>query len=152
MDCINTKPGAVVYFAEVENTIKIGVSLDVTTRIEELRSGTGKLFSVLGVIHGGYCAEGSLHRRFRDYRLYGEYFSRASGLMDFIESFDRAKPCYGCVHELGGSNILQKALDTTTRSVIVDAIKLVGNSNAAISKRIGMSKRNIYRVRRKLGV
>ena len=152
MDCSNIKSGGAVYFAEIGNVIKIGVSADIDTRVEELRYHTGKTVNVLGMIHGGYEAEHHMHHRFREYRLYEECFSRATGLMDFIDGLDRNLPCYSCHHRLGEASILQDELDIVTRRVIKEAIAMVGNRNVDISKRIGMSNRNLYRVRRKLGI
>lgn len=152
MDCSEIKPGPMVYFAEVENVIKIGVSSDPNERMEQLRYKTGKSFTIIGLMHGGYEAETHMHRKFKEYRLYGEYFSRAIGLMDFIDDLGSGRACYGCVHDLGVTNILQNAIDATTKRVIREAIDMVGNSNTAISARLGMSRRNVYRVRRRLGV
>lgn len=152
MDCSIIKPGAKVYLAAVEDSIKIGVSTDPATRMEELQRKTGKEFQVLGLMHGGFGAEKHLHHKFRDHRIYGEYFSRAPEIMAFISRMSSKSPCYACERDIGESNILQSALDETTRRVIEDAIAMVGNSNTDIAARIGMSRRNLYRVRRRLGV
>lgn len=77
-----------IYFIQVEpsGSIKIGTTnVDAYLRMRALRAAiTGEL-SLLGTISGSYREEKLLHEKFKDLRLWGEWFRPASELLGYIK-------------------------------------------------------------------
>jgi hypothetical protein len=80
--------GDCVYFIQgmKGGPIKIGHSRDVEKRIKELQTGFPTKLIVLALLPGSRSTEASLHRRFKKYRLHGEWFSPAPELLEYIRS------------------------------------------------------------------
>lgn len=79
--------GADVYFIQAVNggPIKIGIAVDVESRLETFQCGSPVPLRIVGVIRGaGISTEQRLHRRFAAHRLHGEWFEPAAALLDFI--------------------------------------------------------------------
>ena len=75
----------VVYFARVQERIKIGTTVDLKSRMLAL-----SVDEVLYTIPGSYKLENELHRRFNHLRIKNEQFEPAPELLDFIEALKAA--------------------------------------------------------------
>ena len=75
----------VVYFARVQERIKIGTTVDLRSRMQALG-----VDEVLHTIPGSYKLENELHRRFDHLRIKNEQFEPAPELLDFIEALKAA--------------------------------------------------------------
>ena len=70
---------AFVYFIEntENNSIKIGYTAkSVKSRLSQLQTGSSARLEVIKVINGDLSLETALHRKFSEYRLNGEWFSK----------------------------------------------------------------------------
>lgn len=63
-----------VYIVEAGGLFKIGVAQDVTRRLRSLQTGSSVPLRLVGTVTGGYAREAELHKRFRPFRLHGEWF------------------------------------------------------------------------------
>ena len=79
-----------IYFLTADTAnfpIKIGFSRGPTIcRMSTLQNGCPYPLVSLGVMRGTASEERSLHRRFEQWRLKGEWFERCPNLLDFIRS------------------------------------------------------------------
>lgn len=83
-----------IYFIHnpLNNTVRISISKQVSTRLATLRSHSGIALTLLGTIdHSGEreIARG-LHYKFREYRTIGEWFEVTDELNDYIQ--ENAQP------------------------------------------------------------
>ena len=69
-----------IYFARIENLIKIGYSTNVRQRMKALNG------QVLATIPGTTSTEKAMHARFGSLWVRGEYFRPEQELMDYIDS------------------------------------------------------------------
>jgi len=76
---------ASVYFVQAGNgLIKIGMSLNVNSRIKALQQASPLKLSLLKTIDGGRKMEASLHKTFKHLRSHGEWFFPQQDLITFI--------------------------------------------------------------------
>lgn len=78
----------VTYFIQGEHTqrIKIGkTTTAVSERIRLLQTGSPDKLKLLGICFGAGWCELTLHRKFSQYRLHGEWFSAEPEILEFIE-------------------------------------------------------------------
>lgn len=77
-----------IYFIQQgeDGPVKIGHSVDPESRLQCLQIGSPHPLSLLLTLPGGRSEEKSLHSRFANCRLDGEWFSPAANLMEFISS------------------------------------------------------------------
>lgn len=68
----------------ITNLIKIGKSIDIHRRKKDIQVGTGAELEILYVSDKNI--EGELHRKFKEYRVHGEWFDDKDGLIQqFID-------------------------------------------------------------------
>lgn len=67
-----------VYFVQSgdRGDIKIGLTADMESRLAELQCGNPVRLHVVGVVTGDWALEQSLHARFAEGRIHGEWFKR----------------------------------------------------------------------------
>jgi hypothetical protein len=77
---------SVVYFIQIGDSgpIKIGVSVDVQKRLQQLQTASPYQLRLLAKLLGGESKEAELHRRFAAFKMQGEWFSPSQELQDFI--------------------------------------------------------------------
>lgn len=79
-----------VYFVQPENDsagpIKIGFSVDIRKRLQQLNVSNIARLRVLAEMPGTVSDEAALHRRFDAHRLHGEWFSPVPELLELIAS------------------------------------------------------------------
>lgn len=76
---------AKIYFLQNgSGLIKIGFADDVEKRVAQIQPMAGENLSVLCVIDGGRKIETELHKRFSEFRHFGEWFKPSQEIMDFI--------------------------------------------------------------------
>ena len=75
--------GKGVYFAQDGlGRVKIGVTIDVASRLASLRTGNSTELTLIRFIDGaGQKVEKWLHRRFKSYRIQGEWFHFSDEMM-----------------------------------------------------------------------
>lgn len=75
-----------VYFMQAQATrmIKIGYSNNVLRRRIQIQIGCGSPVAILLTMPGGPILEEQMHERFKDHRVFGEWFSPADEIMSFI--------------------------------------------------------------------
>ncbi len=77
-----------VYFVQIdcpgEQPIRIGYSSDPRTRIRNIKAELPWDIKVLAVISGELAAERSIHARFSEVRMSGEWFAPHPDILDFI--------------------------------------------------------------------
>ena len=88
-----------VYFIRCEQYVKIGISKNVTARLNQIRKGGGSLFprlldvetaELVATEPGGLDREKALHKQFTHLRHTGEWFTEAPELTEYIERLDIA--------------------------------------------------------------
>lgn len=69
------------------NTIKIGSTIHIGTRKNQLESQVGKRLKLLSVIRaGGECLEKKLHEKFKEFRTRGEWFAAVDEIYDYMKN------------------------------------------------------------------
>jgi hypothetical protein len=80
----------VIYFIrKPDGPIKIGTTIRLSERLQQLALEYGEGLEVLGVAEGSFEVERGLHSRFRHLRLVGEWFEPGDDLIGFIVSDGR---------------------------------------------------------------
>jgi len=74
-----------IYFVRVGDKIKIGHSVNVHGRVENLRTGSPEPLVLLATIDGPMREEKLLHKRFAHLRVYREWFLATDELLAYIE-------------------------------------------------------------------
>lgn len=75
-----------VYFVSYQNgPIKIGKAKNISARMSGLQTGSPHKLELMGVMKGREGLERSLHYKFSDLRMSGEWFERKDRLLTFIE-------------------------------------------------------------------
>jgi Meiotically up-regulated gene 113 len=77
--------GGFVYFARINDMIKIGFATNVARRIAGLQSGSPIAIEVLATQSGSPRLEKQLHHRFASLRQSGEWFRPGPNLLAYIE-------------------------------------------------------------------
>lgn len=76
-----------VYFiGEKNGPIKIGVAIDVKSRLSGIQTHNPNKLNVLGIIKGDVALERKLHKKFKKYNINREWFERSEELINFINS------------------------------------------------------------------
>jgi len=79
--------------AKTESMVKIGAANDVFSRLSDLQMGSFvKLDLVVAFPNSGWCQEKRLHRRFRKWRVRGEWFRFAPEIRDLAEKILSTEP------------------------------------------------------------
>lgn len=73
-----------VYFIIVRDTVKIGVSGSLDKRLRSIRTALSHPIEAIYVSSGDHLVEKSLHEKFKDHRLQGEWFTLVAEIKDFI--------------------------------------------------------------------
>jgi DNA invertase Pin-like site-specific DNA recombinase len=83
------KRTSLVYFIRDGSKVKIGHSVKPSVRMATLE--THSKLELLAVCHGGRIREQALHKRFKEYRIKGEWFDLSPPIIKYIASLKRAK-------------------------------------------------------------
>jgi hydrogenase maturation factor HypE len=81
-----------VYFAAVDDRIKIGTSENVEQRLQQINSFLLEPIRLIGTVDGSYPLEAALHERFSKFRIKGEWFSDCDELRALIRLVLRFGP------------------------------------------------------------
>lgn len=73
-----------VYFAQLENKVKIGRSFNPPVRTRGLKA------KLIGILPGGE-KESSLHRKFKEFSVGGEWFRFSTSIKEYIEESGASK-------------------------------------------------------------
>jgi len=73
-----------IYFAQVNDYIKIGYTTNVKARMEAIQAMTPYRLKLLKIVPGEVKKERELHRQFEEYKIHGEWFKLTGRLKDFI--------------------------------------------------------------------
>ena len=82
---VNCGPDGYVYFLRAGNTVKIGFSTNLRSRLEKLRNGNSFPVFICKYVHGDRKTEAAFHKRFVEYRLRGEWFDLRGTLAKYLE-------------------------------------------------------------------
>lgn len=74
-----------IYVVGYNSFVKIGVSENVRSRVAALQTAIPVKLKTYAVLTGARQQEAALHRRFKPYRLNGEWFRKAGKLSAWIE-------------------------------------------------------------------
>lgn len=66
--------------------VKVGVAADVIKRIASIQTALPYRVELIGLVEGGAKYERSVHLKFFDIRLNGEWFARTLHLLEYIKS------------------------------------------------------------------
>jgi hypothetical protein len=83
------KRTSLVYFIRDGGKVKIGHSVKPSVRMAALE--THSKLELLAACHGGRIREQALHKRFKEYRIKGEWFDLSPPIIKYIASLKRAK-------------------------------------------------------------
>lgn len=77
-----------IYFVQAHDgePVKIGFSRDVKRRINAIQKSNGSRLVTLGLMDGDLDVEKTIHTKFANLRLHGEWFLPGQELLNFIES------------------------------------------------------------------
>lgn len=81
---IAARDGSSVYFAQVNDRVKIGWSKKVSARLAQLQTGSAHPIQLLGTVPGGRALERRLHDRFAPLRISGEWFQAGPDLLAYV--------------------------------------------------------------------
>lgn len=70
--------------------IKIGTTIQLSVRLNQLKKPNGRELIILGIMDGGADEERAIHREFASLREDGEWFKPSTAILDFIASRCRA--------------------------------------------------------------
>src|SRR5438046_422207 len=75
-----------IYFiqAKPSGRIKIGFATNPRSRLRDIQCGNPEKLKLVGWLYGDRTKEHSLHWRFAEYKIKGEWFSPEPSLLDFI--------------------------------------------------------------------
>lgn len=81
---------SLVYFIQAGDSgpIKIGIAMNLLSRIKHLQSQSPLKLNLLATIEGGLPKEREIHKRFSAHRLHGEWFSPGEELLKFISDLN----------------------------------------------------------------
>jgi len=74
-----------IYFIKANDRVKIGYADDPKSRIQSIQTSSPYKLEVLLIIDGSYEVERDLHKSFQEFRITGEWFEFAEGLVSFIK-------------------------------------------------------------------
>ena len=74
-----------VYFLRASNTVKIGFSTNLRSRLKSIRTGCPDEAKIVKIVRGGMKVEKSFHDRFAEYRTKGEWFELRGRLAKYLE-------------------------------------------------------------------
>lgn len=82
-----------IYFLQCQTTklIKIGITNNVKNRVTDIQVSCPTKLVLIGSVPGHRSFEYSLHQRFADARVRGEWFSPVPELLEFIKARETAK-------------------------------------------------------------
>lgn len=95
-----------VYFIEANKRIKIGYTENPTQRISDIQVSSPYKINVLLLINGTVRYEKLIHKKFKPYRLRGEWFSYNKNIIEYINNlkiFDR-RADYGLCETICAQN------------------------------------------------
>lgn len=83
-----------IYFIETKDSkaVKIGFSIRPGERLWGLRTASPFQLRLIGYLPGTHGTERSLHRRFAEYRMHGEWFQNSGSLQSFIQGIGLIRP------------------------------------------------------------
>lgn len=75
-----------VYFVQGENggAVKIGYTIDIKVRLKQLQTGYPDNLKILTIFPGSQADEQSLHEKFSEYRLHGEWFKPCEDILNQV--------------------------------------------------------------------
>jgi len=91
-----------VYFMleEKTNAVKIGTSHNAKQRLEELQPANPYKLTIIHEERGNRKTETEFHRRFKEYRLLGEWFEYSQEIKEYISDFySQVEACGECTEE-----------------------------------------------------
>jgi hypothetical protein len=83
---ISRNRASVLYFARVDDRIKIGWTSDVERRMREIFKLTKCRPALLGTVPGDKPDELALHSRFAAHRIVGEWFAANDEILSYVEA------------------------------------------------------------------
>lgn len=76
-----------IYFMQSGNgSIKIGYSTNIEARVSLLQSGNPEILKILRVFPGNIFSEILLQKKFKEYKIHGEWFHPVPELLNFISN------------------------------------------------------------------
>ncbi|MEQ5789067.1 GIY-YIG nuclease family protein [Erythrobacter sp. NFXS35] len=118
-----TEPSCYVYFFQAANgPIKIGIARNVPNRLAQVQSHNAYLVDVLAITEGGRAQEMAYHRRFKQWRLKGEWFEPAA---DILAEIDRLGQHRGLTARTIAFEMEKQRLDHKARVAASGGGKLV---------------------------
>jgi hypothetical protein len=79
-----------IYFIQGEKTknIKIGFTMDLDNRIRQHQGSSGETLNLIGQTEGKQSLEAEIQRKFKKYKVHGEWFKPDDSLIQFINSLN----------------------------------------------------------------
>jgi hypothetical protein len=84
-------PRSGVYFVRAADRVKIGKAKNVAARIRELQTSSPYRLELLAIAPGDRREEAAFHRRFKQFRVQGEWFSIVPEIVQAIRSIRAAR-------------------------------------------------------------
>lgn len=73
-----------IYFARSGNAVKIGISCAPTKRLKSMATGNHGEMKLLGIIPGNRAREVAMHKKFKKYRIKGEWFHLVPEITKYV--------------------------------------------------------------------
>lgn len=101
-----------IYFiqSKVGGPIKIGLAQNAKSRFKQIQACSPFELEIKALIKGDYQTEASLHKRFKETRLHGEWFSPTRELTDYIKTLGVVKTSAKVINPNADAERLVKAL------------------------------------------
>ena len=89
-NALSQSPGFVYFISAHTGPIKIGFSVHPEKRLATMQTGAVEPYYLLATCPGSMETEKAYHRRFREHRVRGEWFSGSREILNEIERFNPA--------------------------------------------------------------
>ena len=136
-----------IYFIQAGRLgpIKIGhTNNGVEERLKELQTGSPDKLILIGIIEGDVKKEQELHKRFKNYRVRGEWFNNSPELDNYIlKHIVKYKERHSFKDDIRTGVDLEQILQGIEQKYIIGALEMTGGKKSLTAQLLGMTMRSL---------